>query len=228
MLRRWSALARWQRYLVVFVLSFPFALGLRAVLQRVLPVDYAANALAYLRTNDKRPLSEPLAALLAEDLDETPTQPHPLLGRPAPDFALLDVDRKETRLSDHLRRGPVVVVFYYGYGCTHCVAQLFAVNEDIALFRELGAEVIAVSADTPEHTAGRYRRFGRFDFPVLSDPENQVAATYNVYDPKTESLAHGTFVIGPDGVVHWANRGGEPFLGNRTLLRVLARLRPPP
>ena len=40
---------------------------------------------------------------------------------------------------------------------------------------------------------------------------------------REESLDHGTFVIGRDGVIRWARQGDEPFNGSRTLLYEAAR-----
>jgi peroxiredoxin len=191
--------------------------------------DVAAAARAFLRDRKVKPLSEPLARLLADEKTErVQTQPHPLLGRPAPDFELTDPRQQVWRLRERLGRGPVVLVFYYGYYCNHCVAQLFALHDDFAKFRELGAEVVAVSADPPELTRERFRQYGAFAFPLLSDPGNKVGRVYGVYRPAAgetpEDLRHGTFVIGRDGRVHWAHCGYQPFTGNRTLLYELARL----
>jgi peroxiredoxin len=87
--------------------------------------------------------------------------------------------------------------------------------------------VVAVSADPPALTAERYREFGRFGFPVVSDPDNRVAEQYRVYRPPTPekpgNLDHATFVLGADGRVLWADSGPEPFLDNKTLLTELAR-----
>ncbi len=218
----------WQRYLAILALSFPLALGLREALSWVLPADLAASAKAYVRGKDKRPLSEPLARLLADpDHPDVPTQPHPLLGKQAIAFDLLDHTGSPRQIGLLLGNKPVVLVFYYGYHCPHCVAQLFALNEDVSLFRELGGEVVAVSADPPEKTASQMARHGGFHFAVLSDPDNRVAQTYGVYKPaageEPESLAHATFLIGADGAVAWVNLGSEPFLDNKTLLRRLAR-----
>jgi peroxiredoxin len=191
--------------------------------------DVRTAARAYLRDRHVKPLSEPLEKLLADSGEKRePTQPYPLLGKSAPDFELGEARGKRVRLSDYLGRGPVVLVFYYGYFCNHCVGQLFALNDDIKKFRELGAEVITVSADPPELTRARFKQYGEFAFPVLSDPGYKVAQLYGTYRPltegKAEDLQHGTFVIARDGRVHWAHHGYEPFTGNRTLLYELARL----
>jgi peroxiredoxin len=191
--------------------------------------NLALTAREYLWVRNIQPLSGPLGQLLAEAKDRrVPTQTHPLLGKPAPDFELLNHRREPWRLQDRTGQGPVVLVFYYGYYCNHCVGQLFALHDDIAKFHELGAEVVAVSADAPELTQKRFRQYGPFAFPVLSDPDNKVAQKYDVYRPpavgQQETLLHGTFVIGRDGRVHWAQYGDVPFTGNQTLLYELARL----
>jgi peroxiredoxin len=175
----------------------------------------------------------PLSGALAEVVDDPffepqATQVHPLLGKPAPDFSLNDSDDKKWSLAGR-RPGPLVLVFYYGYTCDHCVSQLFGLNKDLALFRELGAEVVAISPDSSSLTRERYRKYGPFQFSVLSDPENRVAELYGAYRPakdgKGGDQTHCTLLIGKDGKVLWANRGDEPFTDNKTLLCELARAR---
>src|SRR5262249_47845148 len=141
--------------------------------------DVAAEAKALLRQSKPAPLSEPLEKLLADaEKNHVPSQPHPLLGKPAPDFSRPDVYGNFWSLHDALKRGPVVVVFYYGYHCNHCVSQLFDVNEDYLRFRELGADVVALSADDSDLTRKRYQQYGAFTFPVLADHGNKIAQAY--------------------------------------------------
>jgi peroxiredoxin len=228
MLWAWfAALASWQRYLLVTVLSFPLALGIREVLIQILPEDLAAGAIAVVRKEKEQPLSEPLTHILADSsFAPRPSQSHPLLGQAAPEFALQDCDGRTVRLAELRDRGPVVVIFYYGYYCPHCVSQLFGVNEDVSLFNELGVHIVALSCDPPEATAKQFKKYGRFHFDVLSDPGYKVAGAYGVYHSETpdkpESLVHGTFLVGRDGRIFWVNTGDEPFLDNKTLLRQLA------
>ena len=192
--------------------------------------DIATEAKALLRQSKPAPLSEPLEKLLAEaEQQHVPTKPHPLLGKQGPDFSRTDVYGNFWSLHDALKRGPVVVVFYYGYHCNHCVSQLFDANEDYLRFRELGAEVVALSADDSDLTRKRYQQYGAFTFPVLADHGNKVAQAYGVYHPagsgKPEQLDHGTFIIDADGIVRWAAYGDLPFSDNRTLLWELNQLR---
>jgi peroxiredoxin len=192
--------------------------------------DLAQEAREDLERRNFRPLSAPLEALLADSkYQPLPTQAHPLLLQPAPDFTLLDVDGREWSLTQRLPEGPVVLVFYFGYHCNHCVSQLFALDKDLAKFRELGAQVVAVSADPAELTRKRFGKYGAFGFPVLSDPGNKVAEKYETYITNPNAgqegdLLHGTFVISRQSKVMWANRGEGPFTENRTLLHELARV----
>jgi thioredoxin-dependent peroxiredoxin len=196
--------------------------------------DIAAEAKDYLIQRQVKPLKADLDALLAKGTTESvPALPHPLLDEQAPDFQLADHNGRIHRLPDHLANGPVVLVFYYGYYCNHCVAQLFALQDDLAKFRELGAEILAVSPDLPEETAEKFGKYGKFTFPVLSDAGNKTAAAYSVFQEKSaakpQMQLHGTFVIDKEGIVRWCHYDSAPFTNNEALLvevaRVVGRLR---
>lgn len=198
----------------------------------LLPTGHIANdARAYLEVAKPQDLSSDLASILNDrEFHIAVTQPLPLVGKSAPEFQLLDSSGKSRTLAE-LRNGkPLVLVFYLGYGCSHCVAQLFGLDKDLRYFRELGCEIVAVSFDPPEITRKKYEEYGEFHFPVLSDPQNKVAQTYRVYAPAQgtaeEIQDHGTFVIDPSGKILWANQGSQPFLDNKSLLRIVASLKP--
>lgn len=220
--------ARWLTLLGVTLILAGAGLVAALALVRVPPpapeLDLAAAAQDDLATRDYRPLSGTLDALLSEkSYKPVPTQAHPLLGKQAPDFTLPDVDGNPWTLSKEVNQGPVVLVFYYGYHCNHCVSQLFGLSKDIEKFDELGVRVVAVSADPPGLTRERYKKYGAFAFPVLSDPDNKVAEPYGTFtrglnQGDEDDQLHGTFVIDRDRVVVWVNRGDGPFVENRTLL----------
>lgn len=191
--------------------------------------DLARQALEHLDRRKYAPLSDSLETLVSDSrYKPVPTQTHPLLGQPAPDFTLPDTDGANRRLADEWKQRPVVLVFYYGYACDHCVSQLFALNKDLDKFRELGATVWAVSADPPELTRKRFKQYGAFGYPVLSDPDHAVATLYGTYRPNPKpgedgDMMHGTFLIDRSGRLVWANRGEQPFTENQSLLIHLHR-----
>jgi peroxiredoxin Q/BCP len=204
--------------------------GYRALVAPTPPEpDLAKEANEDLQRRGFAPLSGSLSALVEDDkYDPVPTQVHPLLNQAAPEFTLGDVDGRRWTLRELRADGPVVLVFYYGYTCNHCVSQLFGLNKDLDKFRELGTRVVAVSADPPALTRQRYERYGAFDFVVLSDEGSKVAEAFDVFRRKPDGegeQSHGTFVIDRAGKVVWANRGEEPFTANRTLLIEVNRLR---
>lgn len=187
------------------------------------------DARAYLEKVGAKTLSAGLTELLHDKaFTPVPTMEHPLLNKSAPDFSLLNVDNQSQGLSSIRGQGPAIVVFYYGYGCSHCVAQLFGLNDDLRYFEELGVPIMAISTDSPEHTAEKYKEYGKFNFPVLSDPDNAVARQYSTFFPATpekgEDQLHGTFLISAEGQVVWANTGRQPFIDNKSLLFQLAQM----
>ncbi|OWK44515.1 Alkyl hydroperoxide reductase subunit C-like protein [Fimbriiglobus ruber] len=160
--------------------------------------------------------------------DLIPTHDHPLLGRAAPDFDLIDSEGTAWNLKGLRADGPVVVVFYHSY-CDLCVRQLFDEARDLPLFREVGARVVAISADPPEMTRRRVQESDPFGFPILSDPENKVARAYQVFRRAQDGnpgdrLLHGTFIVDRDGTIRWVNVGDAPFRRDPALLSQLARI----
>ena len=186
------------------------------------------DAAAYLQVVQKQNLTEGLSQILSEAaFRPAPTQAHPLLNQVAPEFDLPDDTGKTQTLSALGKNRPVLVVFYLGYGCSHCVAQLLALEKDLHYFRELDADIVAISSDEPGHTAARFQEYGRFPFPVLADVDKSVAQAWNVYQPESgdepEFSKHGTFIVDRTGRVVWAEMGAEPFLDNKSLLHIIAR-----
>lgn len=186
------------------------------------------DAEAYLRAAQKRRLTDGLSVVLAESgFVPDASEKHPLLRQRAPHFSLPDVAGTPQELSRLGKDRPLVVVFYLGYGCSHCVAQLLALDKDQHYFRELDADIVAISSDASEHTAEKYKEYGEFHFPVLADVDYAVSTQWGVYQPesaeKPEFMKHGTFVIDRNGKVIWAAIGNEPYLDNKTLLHVIAR-----
>lgn len=123
----------------------------------------------------------------------------PAAGEPAPDFTLPSTSG-EVRLSDVLREGPVILVFYVEDATPGCRTQLGALREDYDLVRELGARVLAVSTD-PLASHEMFAAQITPPFPLLSDEGGAVARVYGVYDEAERRARRSVFVIDPDGHV---------------------------
>lgn len=122
------------------------------------------------------------------------------VGDVAPDFTLADADGASVSLRDFRDRADVVLFFYPKDDTPGCTAEACTFRDQYEAFREAGAEVIGISADS----VGSHRGFAdrhRLPFPILSDPGGAVRAAYGV--PKTLGLIPGrtTYVIDRRGVV---------------------------
>lgn len=147
-------------------------------------------------------------------------------GHRAPDFTLPDAAGQPVQLTELLKGGPVVLVFYRGNWCPYCNLQLRAYDQALAQFQAYGANLVAVSPQTPDLTRLTAEEKD-LHFPVLSDAGNAVArqyglayqiggAVYNTLhgvgidlaafngDTSGELPLTGTFVIAQDGHIAWA------------------------
>ena len=73
------------------------------------------------------------------------------VGAKAPDLTLPDAHGTSFHLASQLARGPVVLTFYRGGWCPFCDLQLRAYQGVLPRIRDLGAELVAVSPQTPDH-----------------------------------------------------------------------------
>jgi len=101
-----------------------------------------------------------------------------LLGQAAPDFALKATSGTNFRLSEH--RGDVVLLTFWGSRCGQCGAQLTSVSRLVDTYRSAGLAALAVSVDDDSMAAARYAIAHPVSFPVLLDPDKEIARTYRV------------------------------------------------
>jgi peroxiredoxin len=97
----------------------------------------------------------------------------------APDFTLNDALGQPVTLSQLLQQGPVIIVFYRGGWCPYCNLELRAYQQVLPQLRELGATLIAISPQTPDHSLSTAEKQG-LAFAVLSDLGNQVARRFGL------------------------------------------------
>jgi len=101
------------------------------------------------------------------------------VGDQAPDFKLKNHLGKEVSLVEELKKGPVVLVFYRGGWCPYCNLQLKAYQQALPEIKEKGAQLIAVSPQTPDNTLDQKEK-EELDFELLSDQKGETAANYEV------------------------------------------------
>ena len=134
----------------------------------------------------------------------------PSEGDRAPDFSLPGTSG-EVRLSERLARGPVLLAFYFEDATPSCSVEVASLKDIYDAVRELGADVIAVSADGVESHRAFAARLGGVPFALLSDGELEAARAYDaVSEEDTRRSRRALFVIDRDGTVRYAANPYSP------------------
>jgi peroxiredoxin len=101
------------------------------------------------------------------------------IGSPAPQFTLNDHNGKPVSSADLLTKGRLIVIFYRGRWCPFCVGQLEAMNQILPQINQAGSSLLAISPQTVQQSFFM-RDQHKFQFPLLSDPENKVASQFGL------------------------------------------------
>jgi peroxiredoxin Q/BCP len=133
----------------------------------------------------------------------------PEVGDRAPDFVLSSTEG-DVRLSDSFERGKVVLAFYYEDSTPICSNEVSMLRDDWEMVRELGAEVIAVSADSLESHEAFVERLGGVPFALASDETLEAAKAFDVVDDAGKRSRRAVFVIDRGGEILHAERWLQP------------------
>ena len=125
------------------------------------------------------------------------------IGDKAPDFTLAGTGGTSYSLASY--RGQVVVlVFYPGDDTPVCTKQLNTYNNDLAQFDEVGAQVLAISAqDLASHD--KFSGKHGFKFPLLADTDKAVAGLFGTLGP-LGFPRRSVFVVDANGIIRYAHR----------------------
>lgn len=149
----------------------------------------------------------------------------PEMWRPyaAPTLSAIDAAGKPVSL-DEYRGKMVLLVFYLGEGCAHCVEQLHAIEERQSDFDSREVSILAISSDSPEeHSASE--EMGAMPFRLLSDRDHENAHRFHAFDDFEEIELHSTILIDSQGRIRWSRTGGEPFMDFDFLVSEIDRVK---
>lgn len=132
---------------------------------------------------------------------------------PAIDWSLPAPGEKTLSLSEY-RGKSVVVIFYLGAGCLHCVEQLQKFAPRVNDFQQAGLSIVGISTeDLPSLTTAvtNFSKDTPFPIPLVADPELKTFKAYRAFDDFEKKPLHGTFLIDGAGFVRWQDISFEPF-----------------
>jgi len=140
----------------------------------------------------------------------------------APALDVTDPTGKRLTL-DQFRGKNVILTFYLGAGCAHCVKQVKELSEKTDEWNRLDTVVVSVSQDAPKSNA-RSQELSPLKVMLGSDSNFQNARRFKSYDDFEEMGIHSTILIDKGGRLHWANHGGAPFDDYKFLVSQLQRM----
>ncbi len=128
------------------------------------------------------------------------------VGDKAPPFKLYSSEKEEIAL-DNFAGKNLVLLFFPAAFTGVCTKELCSMRDDLSIYEELNAEIVAISVDSP-FTLDKFKTELDLNFPLLSDFNKEVS---EAYDTIHEEFAFGmkgvskrsAFVIGKDGTVQY-------------------------
>ena len=117
----------------------------------------------------------------------------PLVGSPAPEIVLKDLQGRDVKLSD--LRGKVVLVNFWATWCKPCKEEMPAMQASYDKLRDKGFVVLAVNELEDTARVAEHIRTHGHTFEVVMDHNNQVANVYGVVG------LPASFLIDPQGIV---------------------------
>jgi peroxiredoxin len=143
------------------------------------------------------------------------------VGQNAPDFTLFNAEKESITLSQFKGRN-VVLLFFPQAFTSVCTKELCDMRDNLQVYNNLNAEVIAISVDSV-FTLAKWKEMEGYNFQMVSDFNKDVS---KAYDTIYETFAFGmigvskrsAFVIDKEGVLRYVevleNAGEEPSFEN--------------
>ena len=122
------------------------------------------------------------------------------IGDKAPDFALVNQDGKETKLSDF--RGKNVILSFYPFDFSPvCTVEFGCFKQDLSKLNDLNAQVLGISVDSKYCHKEFAGKLG-LNFPLLSDFNREVCKLYGTLRKEGFS-ERAYFIIDNQGIVRF-------------------------
>ena len=153
------------------------------------------------------------------------------IGQKAPDFTLKGTQGSEpVTLASYRGQSNVVLLFFPLAFTPVCTTELCSMTDDYARYRDLGAEVLGISVDSPFSLAA-FAAKENIGVNLLSDFNREASRAFDVLYEDLLGLKgvakRAAFVIDQEGVVQYAETCPTPrdlpnFEGIRGTLETLA------
>ncbi|AVQ70777.1 putative peroxiredoxin bcp [Microcystis aeruginosa NIES-1211] len=122
------------------------------------------------------------------------------VGDQVPNFSLPSQTGTTVNIGDLIGKKSLVIYFYPKDDTPGCTAESCAFRDSYEVFTDAGAEVIGISADSPQSHQQFAQKYN-LPFTLLSDSDNRVRKLFGV--PSTLFVLPGrvTYIIDKEGIV---------------------------
>ncbi len=139
-----------------------------------------------------------------------------IVDRPLPALNLQATNQVFVDAIELSKQKPVIMIRYLGYGCSHCVEQLTAINALSDSLKQYGIPVLAFSSDTPEDNILMLKamKYDTAVMSVLSDYSDNSAKKLGGQfreENGTTTQLHIAMIV-RNGIVRFANFDTKPFM----------------
>ncbi len=129
-----------------------------------------------------------------------------IINTHVPEFSVQAYQNGEFKtVTDKDIAGKWSIFFFYPADFTFvCPTELVDMADNYDKFRQLGAEVYAVSTDTQfTHKAWHdtSESIAKVKFPMLADKTGKLSEAFGVLNPEDFLAYRGTFIVNPEGVI---------------------------
>ena len=126
------------------------------------------------------------------------------VGANAPHFTLIEAPGKTITLSNELKKGPVVLVFFPAAFTPVCTQELCRFRDAMEDYNRLKARVLGISVDGI-FSLSAFKQANQIQYPLLSDWEKKTIRAYGIVHPDLagmkEVAKRSVFVLGKNGKV---------------------------
>jgi peroxiredoxin len=123
-------------------------------------------------------------------------------------FELPDQQDYPWSLSGQLEMGPVMLVFYSGDWSPYCNGQLASYARKFEEFEKRGAQIAGISVDPPSNNVSMVGKL-QLPFPLLSDPEGELARLYGLWNAEEGVAAPSIVIVDQSGEVRYLYSGTD-------------------
>ena len=121
----------------------------------------------------------------------------------------------------------MLLIFYLGSGCRHCIEQLNTFAPFSPEYTKAGIPIVAISTDAASYlnkTSEQASLPSGFPFPIVANPDLSQFKAYGAHDAFEHQPLHGIFLLDGAQRIRWQDISFRPFDQPEWLLEESQRL----